>query len=196
MSSSDTSDDESSHLLREAVDTEFINDGMFKSTNTKKNGKITEDKISKNIDGDIKNLPSLRPNKNEDDQFNTLDVTPHFQNYVAKQLTKILDEQLNKTLEHNVEENTNGKRKRKGGIRLLSDSKKLIKVIKPSAVSSFKTEVVSKNSDSDNETKCTEAAVNPEDILNKKDVKNWSTRSKAPVFRYKKSKDGVLTSIE
>lgn len=35
MSSSDSSDDENSQLLREAVDTQFINDNMFKSTNSK-----------------------------------------------------------------------------------------------------------------------------------------------------------------
>ncbi|KAJ8939384.1 hypothetical protein NQ314_011129 [Rhamnusium bicolor] len=88
--SSDSSDEENLEFLKEAQDSQFINDSMFSETPEK------SAKISSNQNKET--LPSLRKTKDDDAQFNFLKVTPEFRNYVARQLSSILDEKLEKQL--------------------------------------------------------------------------------------------------
>ncbi|KAL3271256.1 hypothetical protein HHI36_021747 [Cryptolaemus montrouzieri] len=83
--SSDSSDDENLDLLREAADSQFINDSMFQKSEDK------EPILSKET---TKLPPSLRVQEDEDDQFKLFKVTPQFQNYVAKALSRKLEEYL------------------------------------------------------------------------------------------------------
>ncbi|VEN49443.1 unnamed protein product [Callosobruchus maculatus] len=110
--SSDSSEDENIELLKEAQDNQFINDSMF--GDHKKENKVSESE----------KLPaSLRKSKDEDEQFNLFKVTPQFQQYVAKQLDRILDSSL-KYKTFKVADETR-KRKTKqcgGGVKLFSSS--------------------------------------------------------------------------
>lgn len=148
---------------------------------------------------------SLRYQNEEDDQFNNLNVTPEFQNFVAKRLSKFLEEQLTSRM-HNSPYVKKKKRKRfKTGVRLFRNSKDYLDVteveneINVQLSNVTKPTITKRNCDPDlnNESnKICEAAVSPEDILSKKEVQHWSNRSKAPVFRYKKTSSGELQYIE
>lgn len=192
--SSDSSDEENLDLLKEAQDAQFINDSMFSDSPTKSTGAYPK-----------KPLPSLRKTRNEQAHFD-LKVTPEFRNYVAKQLTNILDRKLSKKFTDLQFQETEVPRNRqeKGGVKLLSDSKYFLEVSdeivtqkKASVAHNIKAKSLKNSNHSEvSEDLLKEVAVSAEDILSKKEVKHWSQRSKAPVFRYKRTKNGQLKLAE
>ncbi|XP_018573099.1 uncharacterized protein C12orf43 homolog [Anoplophora glabripennis] len=190
---SDSSDEENLDLLKEAQDSNFINDSMFSDSPAKSTAH-----------NQTKPLPSLRKTKNEEGHF-SLKVTPEFRDYVARQLTSILDRKLDKKFADLPDPEVPRKKRKKVGVKLLSESKHFLELSeeisaenKASAVHNA-TAKRAKNSKGVNEVTedlLKEVAVSGEDILSKKEVRNWSKRSKAPVFHYKKSKNGQLKLVE
>lgn len=138
----------------------------------------------------IKKLTSLRRSKDEDEQFNLFRVSPEFRNYVAKYLSSLMDKILKERLETNNYDNYIKPKRRKSRIRLLRDSPHFIS-LKTKEITQIK-----KKNESDDEVdvfdKCRAVAVNPDDILSQKETKYWSTRSKAPVFSYCKTDEGLV----
>ncbi|KAH0812822.1 hypothetical protein GEV33_009968 [Tenebrio molitor] len=119
--SSDSSDNEDLSKFREAADSQFIRDSMF----DKSKSKISEDcKIEK--------PQSLRRNKDDEEQFNVVRVSPEFRDHVAKHLSNMLEELLQKKLSHkttNYDSYIKPKR-RKSGIKLFRDSSHYVKKLK------------------------------------------------------------------
>ncbi|XP_030747597.1 uncharacterized protein LOC115876061 [Sitophilus oryzae] len=191
--SSDNSDDENIDLLREATDFEFINDSMFAN-------KSGESVIKVNKLSETQQFPSLRLSKDENEQFNLFHVTPEFQNYVARQLTKILDKYLEDKIQ-NIEYSEIPKRKKyRSGVRLFSDSRHFLEEDKSTfkhhhnSGKKFNRKQDSGQCISKNILKV--VAVDPETILSKQETKYWSNRSKAQIFRYKTSSDGILVEVK
>ncbi|KAJ8957896.1 hypothetical protein NQ318_001892 [Aromia moschata] len=167
--SSDSSDEDNLEFLKEAQDSQFINDSMF-SENPEKSAKKPSDARKEEL------LPSLRTCEDEDGQFNFFKV------------------------DVKVDE-THGKKREKSRVKLLSESKHFLKASKeqpelskavPEQVNLNRTERYKKLKVDIPEKLLKEVAVTPEDILSRKEVKTWSNRSKAPVFRYKKSENDKL----
>ncbi|KAJ8981953.1 hypothetical protein NQ317_002126 [Molorchus minor] len=185
--SSDSSDEENLDLLKEAQDLQFINDSMFSEKHEKSNrNSVVEAKKDK--------LPSLRVLNDEGDQFNFLKVTPEFQNTLPRNYQKFLDADLNQRLTDKKIVKRDGKETAKGGIKLFANSKHFIRPLE--RLNKTNTEVVNnvnlKKVPRYNKLKVKvpeealrEVAVSPGDILSKKGVNSWSTRTKAPVFKYK-----------
>ncbi|KAJ3652745.1 hypothetical protein Zmor_018683 [Zophobas morio] len=185
--SSDSSDDEDLMKLREATDSQFINDSMF----NQKPGKV-------NVKEQIERPQSLRYSKDEDEQFNLFRVSPEFRNYVAKHLSSLLDKVLEKQLtsDSSVCDGSIKPKRRKSGVKLFRNSPHYIKV-KTKDVSGDdtlvrRTIVAKSDVDPVSDEQLRLIAVNPEDILSQKDVKCWSTRTKAPVYNYVKTKSGLM----
>ncbi|CAH1959373.1 unnamed protein product [Acanthoscelides obtectus] len=189
--SSDSSDDDNIELLKEAQDSQFINDSMF-------NKGIKGKKVAEKIE-----LPgSLRKCKDEDEQFNLLKVTPQFQQYVSKQLDTILDSSLKYKKLKVSTATVDCKRSTKeysGGVKLFHTSET---VLDDSSVDfedisskSFSIEYKKLKVDVDEES-FKEVVVTGEDILSRESTKHWSKRGKAPMFEYKKQKNGQITLIE
>lgn len=188
--SSDSSDNEDLELLREAQDTQFLKENLYSQDKDRTSEEVQEKPIS------------LRITKDENEQFNFLKVTPEFRNFVAKHLTKLLDNKLERELEYDAY-NREIKRKRKNsGVRLFSHSKKLLKVgenltrninlctNKTRINTVLKQDIVATDED------LRILAVSGEYILSKKDTEHWSNRSKSETFTYKKNKNGKLEIIE
>ncbi|KAK5638909.1 hypothetical protein RI129_013204 [Pyrocoelia pectoralis] len=167
--------DEENERLRAALDPEFINNS------------IVADKSKKNV-----NLASSRCRNKDADQFNTLGVTPQFQAHVAKKLSEMLDKTLEKRLTTKINSFV-PQNSKKGGVRLFKNSPKRIKLKKSINVQAR----VVRNVDDpdDNDDKFSEIAVNPADILKKREVANWSTKTKGTVLHYKQQPNGTLTFI-
>ncbi|XP_060534201.1 uncharacterized protein LOC132706728 [Cylas formicarius] len=193
--SSDTSDEENLELLREATDPQFINDCMFKDKSS------DSSVITVNI---REQLPSLRKNKDEDEQYNFFRVTPEFRGFVAKRLARSLDDYLESLLVDTSEVVFPRKQSKNSGIRLFTSSESFLKIKKLSKnVSVCDRKVIKRqvslkpyNSEKVSNDVLRQLAVNPDDILSQKEVKHWSTRSKGQVFRYKQTKGGQLVQIE
>ncbi|KAK4877886.1 hypothetical protein RN001_010392 [Aquatica leii] len=134
----DSSDEEDSQRLREALDPEFMNDSLFS-----------------------------------------------FQQYVAKHLSLILDQDLEKRLV-SVKTITH-KKKTKNRVKLFRNSEKCLKLHKEETTKKPK---LKHNFDY---SKFTEAAIDPSDIVN--EVKNWSTTTKGKVFHYRIDTNGTLSLI-
>ncbi|XP_025154238.1 uncharacterized protein LOC105182323 isoform X2 [Harpegnathos saltator] len=95
MDISSSEDEISTHILKEAVDQQFLNENLY-------NTQSRELKINKS------NKKSLRTNLKEKNQFINFGVTTTFQNFVAKKL----DEMLESTTEtYPVHEKKSKKRK-------------------------------------------------------------------------------------
>ncbi|KAB0790958.1 hypothetical protein PPYR_02758 [Photinus pyralis] len=171
------SDEESERMIRAALDPEFMTDLIFSNGQEGPIDKATE--------------PSLRRRWDDADQFDTLGVTPQFQAHVAKKLSQMLDKELEKRLTTK----TGGPiwpSSKKGGVKLFKNSPKRLKLskTKPKRVT-----VAPSSSQSDDEERFSEAAVNPEDILRKVEVTNWSTKTKGAVYHYKQKSNGTLAFI-
>lgn len=146
--------------------------------------------------------PSLRKKQDEDEQFNLFRVTPEFQRYIAKHLSKTIEEKLqklSKTFESNDSVPT--QKKRKAGVKLFSNSEKVLRTIKVSKLESHRLPRarplnLKRGYEPIDEATLREVAVSSEDILNQNETKSWSTRSKAPVYHYKQSSDGKLVLVE
>ncbi|EFA03353.1 hypothetical protein TcasGA2_TC013338 [Tribolium castaneum] len=177
--SSDSSEDEDLDKLREAADSQLLNNALYNKTEPK----LEEPPNTK--------PQSLRRSKDEDEQFNLFRVSPEFQNYVAKHLSQILDKLLKERLETKNYENYVKPKRRKSGIKLLRDSVHCISVKTRDVAPQVKKRQVEED-ESDNEAKFRAVAVSADDILSKKDTKHWSTRSKAPVYAYYKTQQGLI----
>lgn len=146
----------------------------------------------------------MRYKKETDDQFNTLNVTPEFQNFVAKRLSDFLEQQLKSRLEVKKNVTETKCRKLKTGVKLFHDSNCYLEVTESENVNNGLTtkikrpKITKRSCDTDNQNesaKVNEVAVSPEYILNKTETKHWSNRSKAPVFNYRKISSGELIYI-
>lgn len=131
-------------------------------------------------------------------------MTPEFQNFVAKRLSNFLEDQLSLRLQTNKNKTKKKTTKLKTGVKLFRKSTNYLEAPETTSAqckpSTFKKHSIRKRScDSDftdESTKISEAAVSPDFILSKKEVQQWSNRSKAPVFRYHKEPSGELKYIE
>lgn len=143
-------------------------------------------------------IPSLRKCKEENVQIKLSGITPEFQEYLAKYLSIILEEKLEKSTECVISNKKKKKKCRVGGIKLFSSSNNFIE---------FTGFEVNINKYSKNKKKhLKEIPVSKEDfknlavsgntILQKEDVKYWSNRNKGKVFCYRKNNDGQLIFIE
>lgn len=139
---------------------------------------------------------SLRKRQDEDDQFNELKVTPEFQKFVASKLSQILDKQLSSYSEVS-DEKPRKKRKIKGGVKLLSSSQVYLDVNCVEVEPVFKKVPIKKRpSESDEAEMVREAAVTPETILKKEELKHWSKLYTKPHFKYKANATGDLILID
>lgn len=149
---------------------------------------------------ELQRLPSLRPIKDDQEQFNLLDVTPEFQKFVAKRLGEYLEKDLQKKLAFDIKYKPRKQRK-KGGVKLFHNSDDFIS-LKKDVVNELKlkrVEIKRRTVESDvaDETvKIKSCAVDPNDVLNRKGTEFWTARKKGEVFDYKRIKNGQLVSIE
>ncbi|CAH0551365.1 unnamed protein product [Brassicogethes aeneus] len=186
--SDSSSEDENLELLREAADSQFICDDMFNDKS--KNGDVA-------VKIDVNNLPpSLRKSKDEDEQFNLFHVTPEFRNYVAKHLSKLLEENLKKKL-ISVSDKCEKKKKRKGGVKLLRNSEVFIKISKnkDEAIERKRKDILPCVSQDVSENELKIIAVSGDDILERKGVESWCKRTKKKPFKYKKVKNGTFQYV-
>lgn len=144
-------------------------------------------------------ITSLRKNKDDDEQFNILGVTPEFQNYIAKHLSIILDKKLERVTKSKFTNQKYLKSNTAGGIKLFSSSTIFIE----DSVAEFNVKRACFKKQQKNFQKLIvdkddfkNLAVSAEQILLKEDLKYWSNRSKGQVFSYKKNKNGQLMLVE
>lgn len=213
-SSSSSSEDEANlDLLREAADSEFMKDSLYKGTSVKvfifirvynlifldsKNGVKTKDLSEEKP-------KSLRKIYDEDEQFNFLKVTPGFQHHIAKRLSSYLEERLSKKMSKVEDDLPANYHKRNCGIKLFKNSSDYINNIEQSSGVTVKVRRKERNkrkvesdcdtSSEDEDSKVRKVAVSATQILNGSETKHWSNRSKAEVFRYRKTKTGQLISV-
>nr|XP_023016073.1 uncharacterized protein C12orf43-like [Leptinotarsa decemlineata] len=182
-----SSDDENLELLKEAQDRQFLNDRLFTGSKEKLNSEITN-KVSE----------PLRKSA-DDENYNFFKVTPEFRTHVAKHLSSLLDKHLKKNLEYTASDDITRKKRKKGGIKLLSDSEKYLKVESESLEVSPKPKKLirtTKHQIQVDEESLQQLSVSGVDILKKKGIEHWSKRSKAQVFQYKKTCSGELMLVD
>lgn len=170
-------EDENLARMRESVDADLLTDGLFNGKN-----------CTNDIDVIVKQ-PSLRLEKSEED--NWIKTTPAFRTYVAKLLIKQLDPILDKDLVNlSIANNTTNKTKTvKSRVKLFKASKKCIKT-EENLEKPVKRRFVPELNYEELENTCKLVAIDGLDILGKAETKAWSTRTKAPVTKYTKLKDG------
>lgn len=141
---------------------------------------------------EIQQRPSLRPAPKEDFSWNpyNIRVTPEFQNYVSKQLTRVLDESIDdsKAFQNHI---TASQKPETGGIRLLSTSRKFVNIsqtgkhfngpMKKLEIKKRKCDKEEETDSSEEEKRIKEAAVTPEWILSKEETKHWAPSTKGEV---------------
>ncbi|XP_056647536.1 protein CUSTOS-like [Diorhabda sublineata] len=186
--SSDSSDEDLA-LIREAQDPQFFKENLYSSIQESK------EKLQPVVE-----LASLRKTVDENEQFNFLKVTPEFQKYVAKQLSFILDKQLEKNINYAVEDKVDRKKKKTtSGVKLFYNSDKLLKAGKSEELpidQPVKKFVVKRNI-LVKEEDLKSITVSGAEILSQKDIKYWSNRTKSKkLFNYKQDKNGTLQLVE
>ncbi|XP_069683936.1 protein CUSTOS [Periplaneta americana] len=183
MSESDTSSEENSDLLKEAADAQFLNDSLFTSQRNQgsdiEHNEIKEEK-----------KPSLRPQLDKERQYNDLHVTPEFQSFIAKHLTKIIDRQL---VEYNTDLSSlqNGNFSQSdGGVRLFGcSSSYLCAETNPSY--KRKKRKVQKEDENEELEKCKEVSVSPDWILSKEETIAWVKSHRGEVLTVNESGDVI-----
>lgn len=185
-SSSDSSEDENVERLRDALDVRFISDSLY-SSDGKADLKIKEPEKPKP-------LPSNRPVPEE---FVThhLKVTPEFQSFVSKQLSKFLDEQIKEVKKKKPKSKTEPDGM--SGIYLLRNSKSFLSSEEPDH-HFIPTKRCRRKEQHINctEEDMLEVVVSPEWVLNGEGTKGWQRNAKkSPLFSYKKNEEGVLELI-
>lgn len=143
-------------------------------------------------------LPSLRIKPDEDYKSNPLEVTPQFQQHVAKHLTRMLDKQLQESVADcdSVGQTLEKRKRSKSGVKLLRTSNSFIKLRTKERSPVIVARKRANSASSEDENRCKSVAVSGHGVLSKGDVAAWSKRSKGKIFSYTKMKDGVLTSID
>ena len=149
-------------------------------------------------------MKSLRPSQEDEiDQFNSLNVTPEFQQYIGKCLNTILEKQLRTVMVENLTKCGPKVKNVKSHVKLFSDSKDYVELIDEPAEKITrrrpkiqKRKLSGDDSSGDEERKVKTVAVSPEHVLNKIDTKFWSSRSKAEVFHYRQCSNGELVNVE
>ncbi|XP_072388200.1 uncharacterized protein [Diabrotica undecimpunctata] len=179
--SSYSSDDENLVLLKEAQDSQFLQENLY---NCKKPENV-------NVSASLK--------QRENDQFNNFKVTPEFQEYIARRLCWLLDKKLENEFKYATDgTEVKSKRKKIGGIKLFSKSEKLITIGKtPNNIVAlaFKpvNRTVGKYSAPVNLDDLRYITVSGKDILLQKDITYWSNRTKSSkFFQYKQINNGTL----
>ncbi|XP_055322699.1 uncharacterized protein LOC129578336 [Sitodiplosis mosellana] len=209
-SSSSDSEDENLDLLREAVDTSFISDGMFAK------GKSSTEDLK-----DITSPPKcelIKPNKTSvttlksqryiehDESESDLNVPKSMQDFVYKKMSK----KINDSIEF-VEVSTKKSKKRKsaqdeiGCVRLLSDTDPITAIdfqpeINDKPVEGKKLEVKRRIVEPDvynDEEKVKMVSIDGESILQQTETKSWKPKKVKPnkLFKYRE-KNAVLYAIE
>ncbi|KAI4454320.1 integrator complex subunit 2 [Holotrichia oblita] len=149
---------------------------------------------------ELQHLPSLRPIKDDQEQFNLLDVTPEFQKFVAKRLGEYLEKDLQKRLTFDIKYKPR-KRCKKAGVKLFRNSSDFIS-LKKDIVDELKLKRVEikrrtiESDDTGESAKIKSCAVDPNDILSRRETEFWTPRRKGEVFDYKRTQNGQLVSIE
>ncbi|XP_044739150.1 uncharacterized protein LOC123300619 [Chrysoperla carnea] len=195
MSSDSSSEDENITKLQEALDTSFINNNMYSNLNKDVTKKKPE-RDCKDKTEIFKKQVSLRPDKKCDlDEFSILKVTPEFQEFVAKNLRKLLDKEIDLYTSQNDPKATDNNT---GGIKLFSNSTVILKDNEnyDLEISSKKPKKTSNENEIDLDEQIKSVAVSPDDILSKKDTLFWSKRTKRKPFVYKKLSNGKLELVE
>ncbi|XP_043271615.1 uncharacterized protein [Venturia canescens] len=193
--SSSSSDDENlTNAFREACDENFLPQSLFDT----KNSSIPESDTK--VEVEIK--PSLRVTERADN-FESFGVSQSFKNYVAKKLDALLDRSILDDSCNDLEEDSPKKKKKKKrrtknecGIKLLSSSSEPITEIEQVQSETQKRIIkpwkFTAESEARNMRKCQEVAVDGNWVLSKAETKAWKERCKGAVFKYKKSRNGVL----
>lgn len=204
-SSSESSEDEENlELLREAVDPAFChNTKKLRQTHRKYSLVFYTFQFKISI---FKEEPQNSLRKTQDDDTNKfnneLNVTPEFQKFVAKKLSQILEKQLSKDFD--ITANTKSIRKCKkdtksSGVKLLHASKHYLDVDADAENDGTRRKQVKlgkRHDDADDREKCKEAAVDPQKILNREEIKHWAKSHSKPHFVYRKNAAGEFVLLE
>ncbi|XP_055636446.1 uncharacterized protein LOC129775583 [Toxorhynchites rutilus septentrionalis] len=183
MSSSDTDDDNHCKFL-EAVDTNFINDGMFQSA-------AANVKVEDVIKGDPKVITKSNRFLGEGENVfqSDINVTESMKKYIGKKLSTLIEQQF-EFVEANDNENIQcHSSSEHGGIRLFKDCNEFLKITvedtdelnvkkKQRKISKRLTE----NDEFDERMKLKLAAVEPSYIH--ASTKCWSNRPKSELYEY------------
>ncbi|XP_045465863.1 uncharacterized protein LOC123674817 [Harmonia axyridis] len=179
---SDSSEEENLDRFKEATDINFFKNSLYK---------VEDNNVEEEIK--VEPLPSLRI-KDECDQFKLFNVTPQFQQYVANALSKKIEKYLKENSTVYCEKKKK-KRKTTDYIKLLSSS------IYPIEIESEKEKVFNTKPKTDEKytiikkSLLKSVTITGEEILSKKGTEYWSNRSKATVYNYKESNEGILSFI-
>ncbi|GJQ79877.1 hypothetical protein Trydic_g18324 [Trypoxylus dichotomus] len=188
MEPSTSSDEEDLEKFREAA-VDFV---YNRSNKTKNNKELNFSNIPCQP-------PSLRPIKDDQEQFNLLEVTPGFQKFVAKYLDAYIQNQLQKKLVNDMQYKPKNKQE-KTGVKLFSNSKNFISLEEENTQQlnrrKIKVKRRSVESDINHDVKIRLCAVNSEEILSKKGTEFWTAYREGEVYQYKRSKNGQLTYVE
>ncbi|PSN41194.1 hypothetical protein C0J52_04189 [Blattella germanica] len=193
-----SSEEDNLDLLREAADTHFLKDSLFKS-----NSSETKEEQEENI---TVKRPSLRQQLNKEEHCNPFKVTPEFQSFIAKQLGKIIDRQLIKFSEHSSttkteDESINGT----SGVRLLGNSSTYLSAEAPQVneIRKRKRYIPQHDGTGDDMEKCKTIAVTSEWITCGDAVSGWekSTRGElvivnkqGDIIEHKRKKNKIKTN--
>ncbi|KAF7987452.1 hypothetical protein HCN44_003214 [Aphidius gifuensis] len=144
---------------------------------------------------------SLRINQSEND-FVNFGVTKNYQENVAKKLSEILERDI-EVEENNVENKKKSKKKKTKkhndsvGVKLFNESKTILTnnnddLLIDNPNINNKRKLICKKNNVNLASRCKEAAVDPDWILNKCEIKYWNERPKGLVYKYKKMPNGLL----
>ncbi|CAG9857651.1 unnamed protein product [Phyllotreta striolata] len=169
--SSDSSEDENAHLLKEATDSEFLQENLYNK--------------DKPIEKPKTKLVSLRKDIEAEDE-GSLKFSSGFRSHAEKHLSKLLEEQLDKRLVRVQSDKPIEAVQKKGGVRLFSNSKRSLKIEDDSEIKNKAAKVdrpkAKKAPATEEDFK--QLAVSGEDVLLKKDTEHWTNSRKSTVFRY------------
>ncbi|KYQ53768.1 hypothetical protein ALC60_07251 [Trachymyrmex zeteki] len=194
VDSSSSEDEKFANILKEAIDQQFLNNNLYSLEKTKAipESEAKTNKLDKNY--------SLKISSKQGDEFTNFGVTATFQSFIAKKLDEILE----RTIEMESSEIPNycdeqkRRKDKSSGIKLLSTSKKLLTIakIEEECTEHKKKSKRNKQIGEDDETsKCQEAVIDPEYILNKLDLKAWVNKRPESEFKYKRLKNGTLIEM-
>lgn len=145
-------------------------------------------------------LPSLRQNVIKEDYDDRLEISHEARMYISKKLSEVLDIKLKKIISYDNQiqdddandDESNMKQNIKSRVKLFNNSKHYIKLKKPEETVQKRRKI---EDAIDNEDNCKMVAISGEDVMSRRDVKHWSTRTKAKVFAYKMDTNGKLIEI-
>lgn len=219
LSDSSSSEDEDLEQFRQAVDTSFTTERVNKSRISITLVLLQMQMQQYDFDIELKQIvekliltkilisapsesqDSLRSRKDEDEQFNDLDVTPQFRKHVADKLSEIIERRLTKQIRHVYDDEPVLKSETESGIRLFRESRVHLKtdVDDIPTVKAKKPKIQRRNCEDAivrESERIKEAAVDPEKVLSQDEVKFWAKTNTKPHFRYRKDENGQFSLVE